>query len=443
MKKILAIAMTVAMILSMGVVFAGAADEYHPNGGFSGAYANGSKADFSPVGEIQINWVADAATKIKLDGSLAEWTDYTPVVITPNNMISWVGGQDKATAEAKGEGAPDATMPEGWQMSAYFLGDKDYFYVGFYITDPDVVPGEAANLANYAAGDAFQINIDFGKKLGEIIKNDPETASLMGNMQNIFYSFCYAGDGVETVIMRQSSDNDRPLNNVGPYWNENAEDNVDGVIQDDVHAFTAKTEEGWSAEFVLPWALMYDDYATKGWLENIEDSRIYIGGDDKKPLEIGMALYYLGNSTNEDGTIAVNDWAAGTGSGLLNQDTDCPVVTWDAYDNGISAVLEADPDAGIEFTCPNIHVMIKGETEPPTEAPTDPPPTEAPTKAPETDAPATDAPTDAATDAATGDAATNATTEAPAKGGCASVIGMGAVAVLAAAAAAVVLKKKD
>jgi hypothetical protein len=34
-------------------------------------------------------------------------------------------------------------------------------------------------------------------------------------------------------------------------------------------------------------------------------------------------------------------------------------------------------------------------------------------------------------------------TEAPKKGGCGSVVGFGAVAVLAAAAAAVVLKKKD
>ena len=64
------------------------------------------------------------------------------------------------------------------------------------------------------------------------------------------------------------------------------------------------------------------------------------------------------------------------------------------------------------------------------------------TKAPETQAPETNAPeTNATTEAGTS-AGTSATTE-PVEGGCASVVGFGAVAVLAAAAAAVVLKKKD
>ena len=62
-------------------------------------------------------------------------------------------------------------------------------------------------------------------------------------------------------------------------------------------------------------------------------------------------------------------------------------------------------------------------TEAPTEEPTEAPETEAPT-----DAPATEAPT-------------TPETEAPVKGGCGSVIGFSAVAVLAAAAAAVALKK--
>jgi len=62
-------------------------------------------------------------------------------------------------------------------------------------------------------------------------------------------------------------------------------------------------------------------------------------------------------------------------------------------------------------------------TDPITDAPTEEA-TDAPTEAP-TDAPATDAPTE------------------PAEGGCGSVIGFSAIAVLAAAAAAVALKKKD
>ena len=68
---------------------------------------------------------------------------------------------------------------------------------------------------------------------------------------------------------------------------------------------------------------------------------------------------------------------------------------------------------------------MEPETEESTEAPTDAPETEAPTAAPETNAPETEAPA----------------TETEAEGGCGSVIGFSAVALLAAAAAAVVLKK--
>ena len=78
---------------------------------------------------------------------------------------------------------------------------------------------------------------------------------------------------------------------------------------------------------------------------------------------------------------------------------------------------------------------------PVTEAPeTEAPETEAP-EAPETEAPAsneTEAPAGNETNAPEGNE-----TEAPAKKGCGGVIGMGAVAVLAAAAAAVALKRKD
>jgi len=61
------------------------------------------------------------------------------------------------------------------------------------------------------------------------------------------------------------------------------------------------------------------------------------------------------------------------------------------------------------------------------------------TEAPETNAPETNA---SVTEGAT-QGATEPTTEAPVESGCASVVGFGAVAVLAAAAAFVALKKKD
>ena len=73
--------------------------------------------------------------------------------------------------------------------------------------------------------------------------------------------------------------------------------------------------------------------------------------------------------------------------------------------------------------------------------------TEAPdtTTEPETEAPETEATADTNTSVDTnGDKATdtNAATEPTENGGCASVVGFGAIAILAAAAAFVVLKKK-
>lgn len=418
MKKILAIVMTVAMLLSMGVVLASA------RSATPGAYTIGSKDEFERVGDIEINWVPDAATKLNItDGKLDDWADYEPTAIGPENMVSWVGNGDKPANG--GEGEIDPGMPEGWGLNVYFVADKDYLYVGFYITDPVVVP-EAAPY-DYGSGDAFQINIDFGRKLGEIVENDPEIAELMGNTQNIFYSFAYTSDGSINIVRQCSDVRDGQLNE--------EEHGVKGS--------TGKTDDGWCAEFRLPWQEMYDDYANKGWLDNIEDTRIYIGGVDNKPLEIGAGLYYLNKILNAEGKGELN-WAAGTHSGITDLEINaagCPLVSWDVYDNAMNLILK--PQAGLEFTSPNIEVLLEDETEPPTveetEAPTEPE-TEAPTAA-ETEAP-TVAETEAVTNAGTTAGGTTAETKAPSKGGCSSVIGISA-ALVVAAAAAVVLKKKD
>ena len=78
------------------------------------------------------------------------------------------------------------------------------------------------------------------------------------------------------------------------------------------------------------------------------------------------------------------------------------------------------PDQASAYAYAGAEIETEAPTEEPTEAPTDAPATEAPTDAPATEAPETD-PED--------------------KGGCGSVIGFGAVALLAAGAAFVALKK--
>ena len=395
MKKILAIVMTFAMLLSLGAVVASAA-EVPPVSWTPGNFAVADAADFTPVGEVKITWDAEAGKKLDLtDGDMADWAaaGYNMITIDAANMVSWVGG-------AAGE--VDPGMPAGWNISTYFVADADYLYIGFYVTDPAFAYGSAGQYN----GDAFQVCIDFGGKLGEVVVTDPDRVT---NPKNIFYSFSCISDGAPLEIMRQESDQDGWL----------SEANGDGV-----KGAAAKTETGWAAEFALSWDQMYNDYLWKAWEE---DKKIYVGSDELLPLKIGCALYYLDNG----GT----NWAAGTSNGQLLEDGVTPGVSWTCYDNGIQAKLEYEE--GITFNCEGIVVLPISETTPEeTEAPTEEE-TEAPTEEP-TDAP-TEAPTDAPTEAPT-EAPTAAPTE-PAEGGCGSVIGFSAIAVLAAAAAAVALKK--
>ena len=392
MKKIFAILITVAMLLAMGTVLAAAElpDVPWTPGGFST-----DAADFTPAGDFAITWDPDAASKLDLtDGDMADWAaaGYNMVTIDASNMVHWV--------------KDDVGVPEGWQISTYFVADSEWFYIGFFVTDPAFAYGQA----NQYNGDAFQVCIDFGGRLGDMLKNDPDS---VGNPKNIFYSFSCAEDGAPIQIMRQESDQDGWL----------SAENGDGV-----QGAARATETGWSAEFALSWQQLYDDYSWKSW----EDPNIYIGGDQDLPLKIGCCLYYLDRSE----TAGAIHWAAGSTNGIANDDG-VPQVSWTAYDNGLNLSLAYQD--GMTFACDKIIALDKTQTIPPettaeeTEAPTEPE-TEAPTEA------ATQAP--AETEAAT-NAATNAgTTEVPTEG-CSSVVGFGALAILAAAAAAVVLKKKD
>ena len=401
MKKIFAIVMTVAMLLSLGAVVASAV-EVPPVAWTPGNFAVADPSDFTPVGEVKITWDAEAGKKLDLsDGDMADWAaaGYNMITIDAANMVSWVGG-------AAGE--VDPGMPEGWNISTYFVADADYLYIGFYVTDPNFA---YINAGDYHSGDSFQVCIDFGGKLGEVVVNDPDRVT---NPKNIFYSFGCSADGAPLEIMRQESDQDGWL----------SEANGDGV-----KGAAAKTETGWAAEFALSWNQMYNDYLWKAWEE---DKKIYVGSDELLPLKIGCALYYLDCTETGSGT----KWAAGTSNGQLLEDDVTPGVSWTCYDNGIQAKLEYEE--GITFNCEGIVVLPITETTP--EETTAEETTAEETEAPTTAAPETEAPTDPATEAPT-TADTTAEATEDGKDGCGSVIGFGVIAVLAAAAAAVALKK--
>ena len=408
MKKIIAVLMTLAMILSLGAVMASALTvEEIGNISFTPGKYGTTAEDFKSFGSVKVDWDPEASTKLNVkDGDMADWANagYNTISMTADNMVSWVGGPE--------------TAPAGWSISTYFVGDSDNLYIGFYVTDPAFAYGNSG--ATYD-GDAFQVCIDFGGKMGEQIEEDPDELT---NPKNIFYSFSCVGDGAPIEIYRQESDQDGFL----------TED--DGVV-----GSASKTADGWCAEFAMSWQRLFDDYAWKAW---DEDAKIYVGSNENIPLRVGCCLYYLDRSETAGGI----NWAAGSTNGILFEDG-TPGVSWTAYDNGVE--LELDYVDGMTFNCTGIVVVEKDQTTPEeTEAPTEPE-TDAPTEEATTEAPVVDATTEAPDDDATTEAPTaDATTEAPAgdttaeaEGGCGAVVGFGAVAVLAAAAAAVALKKKD
>lgn len=390
MKKIFAIVITFAMILSMGAMLVNA--ELPEGISFTGGkYGVENAEDYTPVGDIAMTWDPDASKKLDLtDGDMSDWAaaGYNVTTIDASNMVSWVGTL---------VGAPD------WNINTYFVIDPDYLYIGFYVTDAAFAYGTSAENYN---GDAFQVCIDFGGKMGEQIREDP---TVLTNPKNIFYSFSCITDGAPLQIMLQESDQNGLL----------SEANGDGV-----KGTAAKTETGWCAEFALSLDMMFEHYKWKAW---DEDAKIYVGSDEKLPFRIGCCLYYQDRSSS-GGSM---NWAAGTTNGI-SDDAGVPQVSWTAYDNGVNLYLDYQED--LHFTSEGIVVLPLTETTPEeTEAPT-----EEPTEAPETD-PETTPETVPETEAET-KAETKAPETEPAEG-CQTIIGFGAVAILAAAAAAVALKK--
>ena len=393
MKKIFAVVLSVVMMLSLCTVLANAV---YLSGATEGSWVT-SEDDFTPVGDIKIQWDPDAKSKITFDGDMSEWQKYNMTEIGPQNMASWAFGNDG--------------MPQNWSIKTYFVADPDGLYIGFYITDDKVAVG--TNPAAYS-GDAFQIAFDFGYLLGHALETDPDSLT---NIKDIFYSFCLAPEGTEEFqIMRQESDDDILIGE------------EDGVL-----GATAKTEEGWCAEFFLSWARLYYDADYKSW----GNGSLKVGFGPSQPLEMGCSLYYL-NRDEDDG--AAITWAAGTVKGLHytnadGEDTPNPSVSWSAYDDGVHLIL--DYANGMSFNEPGIVVLGEDETG---GIVVDTSVTEAPTE-PKTEKP-TEAKTDAPTEAAATEAPTEAGTKAAEKSGCKSVVAGSVVLVVTAMAAAVALKKK-
>jgi hypothetical protein len=319
MKKLIAFAALIALLLSLGTVFAAAelpaGVAYTP-----GKYLGGDPEAYSTVGEITVAWLPDIASRVDLtDGDLADWyaSGLPATNIDAHNMIAWVG---------------DSTVVGDFKITTFSAADSAYLYLAFDVVDSDFAYGSEGG--NYD-GDAIQLALDFGSKIGDMIEKDPDW---LVSVKNIFYSFSCTADGAPIQIMRQESDNDGWL----------SEANGDGV-----KGAAKKTELGWSAEIALSWELLYDDYVWKAWED---DPKIYIGSDQNLPLQVGACLYYL-NRSETNGQIT---WAAGTAKRNVD-DAGTPYVSWTPYDNGITWEFPVDGEEEIFFDCPQIVILDKND----------------------------------------------------------------------------------
>ena len=385
MKKLLACLTLCALLLSLGTVFASAEDL--PDGSFDwtpGAFVNGGEEDFRELGEIPIQWKPDFTDRVDItDGDVNDWYGVSIAdgcrVVTQKHMVSWFN---------EGSG-----MPTDWKMTVMFVADEDNLYVAFEVVDADFTYG--TNPESYD-GDAIQLALDFGCKLGEAVEVYPDQFS---NPKNVLYSFSCVSDGQPLAVVRQETDHD-------------------GVMEYAVGA-ARKTDYGWSAELALPWKTLYEDYLWKAW---DSEPRVWVGAQENIPLKLGMSIYYINRSDADTIT-----WAAGAVAKNMN-DNGHPCLSWTVYDN--AAFLTLDASHAIELNCDGIIGVI--EDYPMTEImTTDAPdfPVEPPVSY-ETVAPTY-----------TGDELDELQAILE-KYGCTSVLGMGSLALLTALAAAAYVARK-
>ncbi len=393
MKKVCSVVIALIVLILVGTVSATAAlpagTSFTP-----GRFGVEDPGTFAPVGDIRILWDPAITEKIDLtDGDVSDWyaAGYAPTSIDPSNMVAWVG---------------DHTKLAGWGITAWFVADADYMYFAFDVTDPTFTYSD-----DHYNGDAIQMCIDYGRKLGDICESNPD---MLISPKNIFYSIPCAEDGAPVQIMRQESAQDGWL-----------------TEEDGVKGSSRKTNNGWSVEFAMSWDRLYDDYVWKAWTD---DPRIGVGGSDELSLKIGCCLYYLDRSETA-GTI---HWAAGTTKGIID-DSGSPCVSWTPHDNGI--LLELPWEDGMHFNGKGIHVLPEETvvteelTEISTELPVTPPVTEG--ESTSVPAESSSALSDSSDDG--GDA-----NDALTASGCSSVIGGATLtALLALSAVAYTFRKKD
>ena len=300
MKKLIAFAALISLLLSLGTVFAAA--ELPPVEWAQGSYASGRADNYFPLEDIPISWLPGLGGRVDpTDGDLSEWyaLGIYETGVYPENMIVW----------------ENPTEITNWKMLTMYAADADNLYMAFNVVDEDF-----AYTTLQHDGDTIEICLDFGCKRLEAAEMYPELFSLPLNVR---YAFSCEADGEALVVERTDSDG---------Y----------GVVEHAVGA-ARRTERGWSAELALPWKILYED--CKGRILP-NDPRAWVGAQEQIPLYVGISLVYTNRAA--DGT---DLWKAGAVKENLNGNGQ-PCVSMTVYDN--AARLTLDPKAAILLNCDGI-----------------------------------------------------------------------------------------
>ena len=208
------------------------------------------------------------------------------------------------------------TVPDGFSLKLYLSWNDSGLFVGYSVTDTTPVTAESGWKFN---GDLIQLFADLGPTISGQHTTDE---SAIGRRAPLFTTGLDA-DGV-LYYLHQCVPSEEILN----------------FVSDGGYQYEGKsTENGWNAEYMIPWKMLIDDINTK-----VEDASLSLS-DVKAGTVINMMAIY--NDFNRDRELI--GWYASTNT------TDSDPFDWQPEIFGIYGVLDVK-----EETSPETYDLISG-----------------------------------------------------------------------------------
>lgn len=233
-----------------------------------------------------------------VDGSFSNGEYVTVITLDGSNLKAFDQFEQK-------------TVPDGFSMKLYLSWDGDGLYVGYSVTDPTPISAESGWKFN---GDLIQFFVDPGPT---VAGNHTTDEAAIGRRAPLFTT------GMDTdgtlFYLHQCVPSEAILNNV----------------PDGDYRFAGRiTDNGWDAEFMIPWKMLTDDINTKVAGAALSPEGIGAG------TSIGLMAIYNDFSTNR----ALVGWYASTNT------SDSDPFDWQPEIFGINAVLGERKDGGAPET---------------------------------------------------------------------------------------------